>query len=133
MGMQAVAPYLLGLRTTAGLTQDEAAALIGVAKKTIRRWEKAENEPALTELALYVERLGGEVQKVVEYLLDLKPAPADLDEPPGVIAARVLLASLPPDAALKLAPIAQDMMPGASVHQERQTPRAPRQRARSRQ
>ena len=68
--METVGLYLRDLRDAAGLTQDEAADLAGVDKKTIRRWETGSNEPKLTDLYRYVRSINGSIQHVVNLLLD---------------------------------------------------------------
>lgn len=57
--MQAVGEYLHQLRTARDLSQAEAAAQIGIAAKTVERWEKGGNEPKLSLLRAYVSALHG--------------------------------------------------------------------------
>ena len=71
--MQAVGLYLRSLRDAADLTQEEAANRVGLAAKTVERWEAGKNEPKVTELSAYVKAIGGSVQKMVSLLLDLAP------------------------------------------------------------
>lgn len=81
MSMQAVGTYLRELRTAAQLTQDKAAELIGVDKKTIERWEKGEHEPKATTLQEYVQALRGSVQRALNLLLGApEPEPPQLSE-----------------------------------------------------
>jgi transcriptional regulator with XRE-family HTH domain len=76
MGMEAVAPWLRQLRADEGLTQAEAAARIGVNKKTVERWEAGKHEPPASELAVYVKALGGEVKELLRLLVGLDDQPA---------------------------------------------------------
>ena len=68
--MQTVGMYLRGLRDIAGLTQSEAADLVGMSPKTIERWEAGRHEPKLTELQPYVRAINGSIQRVIDLLLE---------------------------------------------------------------
>lgn len=110
--MTAVASYLIALRADRKLTQEDAAATTGINVKTVQRWERGENEPKMSELGAYVEALGGSAHRALDLLLGRQPPLGTPDEPPGVLAARLRLASLPPDAIEILAPIADRLRRG---------------------
>jgi transcriptional regulator with XRE-family HTH domain len=74
MGMQAVGIYLRSLREQAELTQEAAAALVGMSGKTVERWEAGKHEPALTTLRAYVKALSGSVERAITLLLDWREA-----------------------------------------------------------
>jgi transcriptional regulator with XRE-family HTH domain len=111
-GRLALASYLIAQRTLSGLSQEEAAEQAGVTLKTVQRWELAENEPTMTDLAPYVESLKGSPHKALDYLLGREPQLGEPDEPPGVLAARLKLASLPRAAIEILSPIADRLDQG---------------------
>jgi transcriptional regulator with XRE-family HTH domain len=77
MGMDALAGYLAELRTSAGLTQKQAASLVSSVRvkgqplsyKTVERWEQGKHEPTLTLLRAYVKALGGSIDRAVALLL----------------------------------------------------------------
>jgi transcriptional regulator with XRE-family HTH domain len=85
--MQVVGVYLRGLREQAELTQEQAAALVGMAGKTIERWEAGKHEPHATTLKRYVKALGGSANRVVELLIgkgeegqpEFLPTPEELE------------------------------------------------------
>lgn len=67
--MQAVGVYLRTLRDLEGLSQKRAGERIGVASKTIERWEAGENEPPMTTLHRYAAALRGSTMRVTALLL----------------------------------------------------------------
>lgn len=67
--MHAVALYLREIRTTARLTQSEAADRVGIHSKTVERWEAGKHEPPASELAAYVRAIGGEVGELMRRLV----------------------------------------------------------------
>lgn len=108
--MHDVGVYIASLRTQQKLSQEEAAQLIKVNRRTVERWEAGKNEPALTTLRDYVERLGGSIDYAIDLLLGRKQQPPS--ESPGVVVARQRMASLPPDVIEALAPAAEALMRG---------------------
>ena len=56
---------LKAIRGLTGLTQAEAAALVGVSVTTICTWEKGRRAPAVTRQAAYVAALVGLIQREV--------------------------------------------------------------------
>ena len=68
--MKAVGLYLRGLREERGITQAGAARQIGLAPKTIERWEAGTHEPTLTNLRPYIDLVGGSPERVVQLLFD---------------------------------------------------------------
>lgn len=82
--MVAVGVYLRSLRNAAGPSQEQAAKQIGIAAKTIERWEAGSHEPALTTLRPYLAALHGSVLRVIALLFSTAPEDevrrlADLD------------------------------------------------------
>lgn len=78
--MHAVALYLRDIRTTAKLTQAEAADRVGVSSKTVERWEAGKHEPPASELAVYVRAIGGEVGELLRRLVDEDAPLTDEDQ-----------------------------------------------------
>ncbi len=66
MDMQKIGSFLRTLRKEQGLTQEQLAEILGVAGRTVSRWETASNMPDLSVLIQIAEFYGIEVNEILD-------------------------------------------------------------------
>ena len=62
---------LAGMRVTAGFSQDEVAAALGVAQGTVSAWERRTIRPSLEKVPQLARLYGVKEQDIVEACLDI--------------------------------------------------------------
>ena len=71
---------LLELRRAAGLSQDQLASRVGLDRRSIQRYERAERDPRFTDLLLIADALGQTIEDLVceppSDMTKTPPAPA---------------------------------------------------------
>ena len=55
---RAIPGQLAAARKSAGMSQDQVAAALGVARETVSRWERGTTSPTLTEFACWAAAVG---------------------------------------------------------------------------